>query len=662
MAIETHRTVCNRDCPDACGLIATVDDGRLVRLAGDPDHPITKGFLCYRTSHFPEKQNDPSRLTTPLLRKGGVLTPVSWAEALDVAAGTLLRIREESGPAAILHYRSGGSLGLLKSVVDYFFELLGPVTVKRGDICSGSGDAAQETDFGDEESHDAFDLLNAKQILLWGKNPKVSNVHLIPIVSEARKRGAKVILIDPVRHASRNLADRYVMPRPGGDFALAMAAAALLFERGAVDPEAGQYCDHLDAFRALATSRTVDDWTRDADVTLEDVDAIASALADRPCSIQIGWGMGRRTNGSGIVRALDALCAVSGNLGIPGGGASFYFKRRGAFDTSFLKKEWPRTLCEPLLGQEILGASEPPIRAVWVTAGNPVAMLPDAATVARALETREFVVVVDSFLTDTARRATLVLPTATLVEDDDLLGAYGNHWLGASTPAMRPPDGVFTDLEIVQKLAAVVDARTGANGNGILPRIAGSARDWKRRLLSRVAPKGVTVERLERESVRNPLVGDVLFRDRKFPTATGRMQLVTTAPKSPPEEPGFPLWLFSSSTEKAQSSQWAGPVPEHVVAVCHPDAAPGLHDGAAAVVESALGRLAVRLKLDPAQRRDVVIVPKGGHYDRGTCANVLIRARTTDAGEGAAYLDCRVRIVAVREDARASQLPSPEGL
>ncbi len=427
MATETRRTVCNRDCPDACGLVATVEDGKLIRLGGDPDHPVTNGFICYRTSHFPEKQNSPDRVTTPLLRKGGNLVPATWDEALAFLADRLLAIRAESGPAAILHYRSGGSLGMLKHLVDYFFELFGPVTVKRGDICSGAGDAAQETDFGEEESHDVFDILKSRSILLWGKNAYVSNVHLVPLLMAARKKGARVVLIDPVRHKTSNLADETILVRPGGDFHLAMGAAALLFAKGEVDPGAPAFCDDFDAFRALALSREPAEWAERASVSLAEVALVADALAARPCSIQVGWGMGRRTNGAAIVRALDALCAISGNLGIPGGGVSFYYKRRGAFDTSFLSKKWPRTLSEPLLGQEILAAQDPEVRAVWVTAGNPVAMLPDSSAVARALETRELVVVVDSFLTDTARRATVVLPTTTLVEDDDLLGAYGHH-------------------------------------------------------------------------------------------------------------------------------------------------------------------------------------------------------------------------------------------
>ncbi len=644
MPTETLRTVCNRDCPDTCGLVATVEDGRLVRLGGDPDHPVTKGFLCSRTSQFPARQNSPDRVTTPLLRDGSGFRPVSWEEAVGFAAERLLCIRSESGPAAILHYRSGGSLGLLKSVVDYFFELLGPVAVKRGDICSGAGDAAQEADFGDEESHDFFDLRNSRGILLWGKNPFVSNVHLLPLLKEAKSRGARLVLIDPVRHKTATLADAYLAPRPGGDLALALGVAALLFETGRVAPNAAGFAEGFEDFRALALSRSSAAWAAEADVAPEALETVAATLSDRPCNIQVGWGMGRRTNGSAIVRALDALGAITGNLGIPGGGVSFYFKRRGAFDTSFLAKSPPRTLSEPLLGREILEAAAPPVRAVWVTAGNPVAMLPDSATVARALETRDLVVVVDSFLTDTARRAHLVLPTTTLVEDDDLLGAYGHHWLGASVPVVAPPPGVRSDLEIVQLLAAEVDRRTGAGTDGIAPKVAGSAKEWKRRLLRRIEPMGVTVERLERESVRNPLAGSVLFEGGRFPTPGGKMRLLTATPAPLEEEPGFPLWLFSNSTERAQSSQWAGPPPAVLEATCHPDAAPGLADGADVVLESAIGALRARLKLDPLQRTDVVLVPKGGHYDAGTCANALVKARLTDAGEGAAYLDCRVRI------------------
>lgn len=636
----TAKTLCNRDCPDACSIVATLEGGRVTRLAGDPDHPVTQGFLCHRTSQFLATQYSPDRLTTPLLRKGGALQPVTWDEALDFAAAQLTRIRDAHGPAAIFHYRSGGTLGMLAMIVDHFFERFGPVTVKRGDICSGAGDFAQLTDFGEEDSHDLFDLLHAKSILLWGKNVFTSSPHTIPVLSEAKARGASLVLVDPVHHKTASICDRFVQPRPGGDFALAMAVARLVFERGLADPAAASYCDHLDAFRALATSKSVAAWCEEADVRAGEAEDLAERLGrGKPAAILVGWGMGRRHNGASVVRALDALSAITGNLGVRGGGASFYFKRRGSFDTSFLTGARARSICEPLFGEEVLSAKDPEIKALWVTAGNPVAMLPDSAKVARAIETREFSVVVDAFLTDTARRATLVLPTTTLLEADDLLGAYGHHFVGVARPVVPPPAGVKSDLAIVQALAARV---------GLAEALAGDARSWKRRMVEpKLGPAGVTLEDLERGAVKSPLAKEVLFADRKFATPSGRVNLLTSAPPpGPSADPAYPLWWTSLSTERSQSSQWAKPPEGPLVVTVHPDAANGIADGALARVESVVGSLAVRVRHDARQRRDVALAPKGGHFDAGRAANALLRARLTDFGEGAALYDERVRLVA----------------
>ncbi len=638
-AAQERRTLCNRDCPDACAILATVEDGKVTRIRGEREHPITRGSLCYRTSLFLDTQYSPERLTTPLLRVDGKLTPVSWEQALDTAAQRLKTIRAESGPAAIFHYRSGGSLGLLKALSDYFFELFGPVTSKRGDICSGAGDAAQLTDFGVEDSNDLFDLLNAKQILLWGKNVFVSSPHTVNVLRDARAKGAKLTLIDPVHHRTATLCQRYLQPRPGGDFALAMAVARVLFERGWTDPQAPQYCDHLDRFEALAHRHTVEAWCAQAQLPASAAHELAEALGPgKPTAILCGWGMARRAHGAATLRALDALGAVSGNLGISGGGVSYYFARRSAFDTSFLKGNAPRTVCEPLFGQEVLGMKDPPIRAVWVTAGNPVAMLPDSHRTVEALRSRDFVVVVDSFLTDTAREAHLVLPTTTLLEADDLVGSYGHHYIGEARPVVPPPPGVKSDLEIVQALAERV---------GLSQPLAGSAREWKERIARpKLAEHGVTLEQLATTAVRNPTRPKIVFEDRKFATPSGKVNLIVEAPPSPAEAPpGYPLLLTALSTEKSQSSQWAVPQEGPAEVTVHPDAACGVADGGLAALESVLGRLEVRVRHDARQRRDVALMPKGGHLRDGRCANALVRAATTDLGEGGALYDERVRLV-----------------
>jgi anaerobic selenocysteine-containing dehydrogenase len=541
-----------------------------------------------------------------------------------------------------LLYRSGGTLGLMKHLNDAFFQAFGPCSVKGGDICSGAGDDAQLTDFGEEESNDLFDLLNAKTIVLWGKNPYVSNVHVLPVLERAKKGGTRVVMIDPVRHRGADLASTYVQPRPGGDIALALGMARRLFETERVDPHAAAYCDHFDAFRALAFARSIGDWAALADVRPEEIDTLAGLYGDGPSAILVGWGMQRRTNGSATVRMLDALATISGNLGVPGGGVSFYFKRRGAFDATFGLKlgEPPRTILEPTLGTSLLEASDPPVRMVWVTAGNPVAMLPDARRVEHALASREMTVVVDSFLTDTARAARVVLPTTTLLEDDDLVGAYGHHWIGEVRPVVAAPEGVRTDYEILVALAARL---------GLSETFSGSVESWKRRLLAPVAERGASLEALRAGPVRNPAAPPVLFADRRFKTPSGRVNLiheVDPEPARPTRE--RPLLFMAFSTEKAQSSQWAHPKLQRgpATATVHPDAAPGLADGDLARIESEIGELEVRLRFDDRQRRDVVLMPKGGWLRDGRCANAIIPAAATDAGGGAVYYDTPVRILA----------------
>jgi anaerobic selenocysteine-containing dehydrogenase len=423
---------------------------------------------------------------------------------------------------------------------------------------------------------------------------------------------------------------------PGGDIALAFGISRLLFETGQTDPDARSYCDHLEAFRAQSFSRSISDWAALADVSTGELEAVARLYADGPAAILVGWGMQRKTRGSATVRMLDALGAVSGNLGIAGGGVSFYFKRRGAFDLSFLKglPAAPRAIPEPLLGRGILDATDPAIRMVWITAGNPVAMLPESLTVKRALETREFTVVVDSFLTDTALSAHLVLPTTTMLEDEDLVGAYGHHWIGEVSPVVDPPEGVRTDHDIIRSLAR----RLGMEGE-----FSGGVRAWMERML----PGPVLHSLREQGHVRNPASSQVLFADRKFPTATGRVNLihdVDVEPEVPPTD--RPLFLMAPSTEKAQSSQWlarhqGGPP----VATVHPCAAAGMAEGELAEIESEVGSLAVRIRLDARQRRDVVLLPKGGWLSRGACANALVPARETDRGGGAVYYDTPVRIL-----------------
>ncbi len=645
-------TACNRDCPDACTLAVTVDaSGRAIKLGGSRDDPITRGFLCERTGRFLARQYASDRITEPLLRRKGQLEPVSWDVALDAAAERLLAARTEHGPAAIMHYMSGGSLGILKATSSYLFEQFGPVTIKRGDICSGAGEWAQERDFGVADSHDAFDLLNSKTIVIWGKNPHVSGVHLLPILRDARAGGATIVGIDPVRTQAASLCETFIQPRPGGDAALALAIARWAFDHGRVHASAAERCDNLETYLALVGEHDVAGWSQLADVPTRDVEQLAERYVDAgPSAILVGWGMARRFNGAATVRAIDALAALVGHLGVPGGGASYYFGRRTAFDTDFVRglDVAPRSLSEPCLGRELRAASSPPVDVVWVTAGNPVAMLPETPVVRAALAER-FTIVVDTHPTDTTDVASLVLPTLTLLEDSDLVGAYGNHWLRESRPAVAPPasslpldphaPGPRHELHILQGLAERL---------GLADVMAGSIDDWKRRVTKRLDTVDAGIDALRAGPVRNPFAREVLFDDGRVATASGKVQLLDRVPAhEAPADANFPLTLMAISTSAAQSSQWSIDLGDALASArVHPTSASGHADGSTATLESTVGAMRVTVVHDDTVRPGLVVLPKGGQLRDGRCANALIEARETDAGGGAALYDQCVRLVA----------------
>lgn len=651
-AIIKKKTACNRDCPDACSIIATIENGRVTHIGGDPDHPVTQGFLCKRTSRFLKRQYDPNRITVPMIRIEDEWREVSWDEALDQIATKMTGLRDTLGPASIMHYRCGGSLGIMKATSDYFFQLFGPCTIKSGDICSGAGDEAQLVDFGHVDSNDLFDLLNAKTIFLWGKNPFISQVHMLPLLKKAKAAGTRIIHIDPIRHRAAELSDQYIQVAPGGDGALALGMVRWMADNDCLESEAPGYCDHYEQFMELAKSKTVEQWAEIAGVNTAEIIEAAKAFADGPTTALVGWGMQRRKNGASVIRTIDALAAVTGNIGIAGGGVSFYFARRSAFDLDFVDDSLaPRSIPEPKLGIGLESATDPQIEMVWVTAANPVAMLPDSNRVRRALRER-FTVVVDSFMTDTAQCADVFLPTTTLLEDNDLIGAYGHHYITESRPVIEPAGQSKTDYEIVSMLAPRV---------GVGHPFDQDIEFWKKKLTRSLAEQGLSLETIrgnidKRGAILNPIAEKVVFADRIFKTSSGKVNLITEfmEPVSK-RDVTYPLRLTAISTEDSQSSQWEPGVQEPIgsngergslaTLTIHPDSASGKSDGETVTIESKVGSMQVKLKFDSSQRTDIALMPKGGWLSVGRCANALIAAELTDLGGGACYYDTGIRIV-----------------
>ncbi len=230
-------TSCTLDCPDGCGIIAHVDNGRVVKLEGHPDHEFTKGYLCAKTYRFPKRLYSSERQLHPLKRANGAIDSawvrIGWDEALDLVAGGIRRFKAESGSLSIMHYQRTGSWGVTKKLNHRFWNLLGGVTTPSGSLCSGAARAGQKLDFGVRLGHDPSDMVNSKLVLLWGRNPLATNLHLVPLLKKVSEQGGRVVLVDPVKSESATICDQHVQPRVATDASLALALAKIVLDEGA---------------------------------------------------------------------------------------------------------------------------------------------------------------------------------------------------------------------------------------------------------------------------------------------------------------------------------------------------------------------------------------------------------------------------------------------
>ncbi len=462
---------CPHNCPDTCGWVITLDEaGTPVKIAGDAQHPYTRGWLCAKVSRYLEFTQHPERLTTPLRRIGargeGRFVPISWDEALDEITERWQALIASEGPESILPYSYSGTLGMVQSAVcnARLWTRMGASGLDRT-ICSVAGTEAVRATIGGAYGADPETIPDSRLLLLWGTNPASTHPHMIPWIDQARKNGAKVYLIDPHRSLTVSRADVHLQPRPGSDAALALAVMHELFTHGWVD----QVWAEAHTIGLAELRGRVCTWTpeRAADVTGLPASAIRELAADwasrRPAMIRTSMGLQRRSNGGGAIRALACIPALTGDYGRPGGGLLYSTGGYWSFPTDVVcprelsvgsPNPRPRVINMNRLGAA-LTESDPPIRALYVFNSNPAAVAPNSRRVREGLARPDlFTVVHELFMTDTARWADIVLPATSQFEHWDLHKAYGHLYLGLNQPATLPPGEARSNWEVMQLLAA----------------------------------------------------------------------------------------------------------------------------------------------------------------------------------------------------------------
>ena len=539
---------CPHDCPDACGVLITVEDGRAVKIQGDPSHPVTRGFLCAKVAKYLDRVYSPQRVLHPMRRvgkkgPGAGFERVTWDEALDAISTSFKQISAEFGPEAILPYSYAGTLGVLNnaSMDRRFFHRLGASQLRRT-ICSEAGGEGLKSVLGVKYGTEPEQFRHAKTIIAWGANIHGNNVHLWPFIEEARRNGARLIVIDPYRTRTAECADWYLPINPGTDLALALGMLHVIIGEGLYDPE--YIARHTIGFEALRnrveeyTPERVACWTG---IAADDIRKLAREYATvTPAAIRVNYGVQRCDNGGMAVRAIAMLPCITGSWKRVGGGlqltvSNAFALNRNSLERTDLMAKTSRTVNMTELGRALTAPFRPskdddqqflnpPIKALFVYNSNPAAIAPDHNAVVRGLMRDDlFTVVHEQFLTDTCDYADIVLPATTFFEHKDLVPSYGHYYLQVSQQAIEALGECRSNVDVFRSLACRMgfgDACFQDSVDDMIDTALASDHAFL---------AGIDRERLEREGhVRLNLSPDgafLPFANGGFQTPSGKAQL-----------------------------------------------------------------------------------------------------------------------------------------
>ena len=656
---STVRTACPLDCPDSCTLDVTVENGRIQKIDGGDDNPVTRNFICAKVRRFGERIYGEDRVLYPCVRQGakghGTFTRVSWDEALDLIARRMQEIKDTTGAEAILPYYYGGSNGLLTQNTNdaELFRRFGTSRLATT-ICAAPTGAANQALYGKMPGVVYQDYPQAKLVVLWGVNPSASGIHLIPYVKEAQANGAALVVIDPRTTSLAKKAELHLAVRPGTDLVVALALHRVLFEEGHADLAfLDQHTHGADRLRAAAEPWTIERAAREAEIDPAALRRLADLyVAASPAVVRCGWGLERNRNGGSAAAAILALPAVAGKFGVRGGGFSMSNSLAfGLKSAQWIDTPEPATRLVNMnhLGRALTEYTDPPVQMLFIYNCNPLATAPDQNRVLKGLQREDlFTIAFEQVYNDTARYADVVLPATTFLEQYDIAKSYGPIALQLVRPVIEPRGEARPNAQVFSELAE----RLGI----------GVAEEDAETLLRITARMGtVGPELLERGFATPPHEGapvqfvDVfpLTPDRKVNLFPG--EIAGDAPagmygyQPDPATEGFPLALISPATEKTISST-LGELRERAAMLhIHPaDAGPrGISQSDAIRVFNQLGELHCPANVTTDIRRGTVAFSKGvwrRNTYNGSTANALVPDSLTDLGAGACFNDARVQV------------------
>ena len=655
-------------------MLVTVEDGRATKLRGNPDHPVTRGFLCAKVARYLEREYSPSRLLYPQRRAGakgeGRFVRVSWDEALDEIASRLTAVAREHGPESILPYSYAGTMGLLQggSMDRRFFHKLGASRLDRT-ICSTAGMAGTARVLGTRYGTEPEQFAHSKLIIAWGANILGTSVHLWPFIVEARRQGARFYTIDPVKNRTGKLSDRHYFIQPGTDLALALGMMHVIIGENLHDADyVERYTNGFAELRTRAAEYPPERAEALTGIPRQDIIDLAREYATtRPAAIRLNYGVQRSERGGAAISAITALGTLTGSWRDVGGGVCLSTSHAFQFNIAALERADLQPRPARLVNMSTLGAAltelnDPPVKAMFVYNSNPAAIAPDQNKVLRGMRREDlFIAVAEQFQTDTADHADILLPATTFLEHRDLYRAYGHYFVQLADAAVKPPGECRTNTDIFRALAVrmgLTDPCFADTDDRMIDQALDSAHPFM---------TGITRERLEREhsvrlQVSAPGTPFLPFAEGKFGTPSGKCELVPEAlAYEPPVESRrgdaallarYPLEMISPKNDDSMNSTFGNRAPEDRetsrLAVHPEDAAPrGIGEGDVVRVFNGRGSLRLIARVTSDVTAGVVSCPSTRWAklaaDRRN-VNALTSERLTDLGGGPSFYSTLVQL------------------
>jgi anaerobic selenocysteine-containing dehydrogenase len=565
MSKRVVHAACPHDCPDACGVLITVEDGRATRIQGDPEHPVTRGFLCAKVAKYLDRVYSPDRVLYPMRRIGrkgptardvpstAIWQRTSWGEALDEITSRFRAISREFGSEAILPYSFGGTLGALNgaSMDRRFFHRLGASQLDRT-ICSSAGEAGLESVYGIKLGTEPEQFRHSKYIIAWASNIHGNNVHLWPFITEARRNGAKLVVIDPYLTRTGECADWHLPINLGTDAALALAMMHVIIGENLYDADyVAKYTHGFDQLREKVKEYPPERAAHWTGIPAEDIRKLAREYATvRPSVIRLNYGVQRSECGGTAARAIAMLPCITGSWKEVGGGLQLSTRGAAQFNTAALKRtdlmqtalgREARTINMVELGRVLNHVNDPPVKALFVYNSNPAAVCPNHNEVIRGLlRPGLFTVVHEQFFTDTTDYADVVLPATTFFEHKDLQKGYGHYYVQVSNQAIAPLGECLSNVEVFRALAErmgfeeqcfqettdqMIDLALEIEN----PWLAGLTRDRLEQNAIRLNFEGEPSADLRADALGSATQPFLPFAQGKFRTASGKAQLYNEA-------------------------------------------------------------------------------------------------------------------------------------